>query len=63
MNIKHVFLGGLLIISGAIAQDAYPIRCAEGLCIMPESMLEKIAERMESLFADNERLRTKTGCL
>lgn len=63
MNIKHVIIGSLLLISGAIAQDAYPIRCAEGLCILPESALEKIAERMESLFTDNERLRTKTGCL
>ena len=63
MNIKHVFIGSLLFVTGAVAQDAYPIRCAEGLCIMPEVMLEKIAERIESLFADNERLRTKTGCL
>lgn len=63
MNLRNIVILFCLLIPVATAQEAFPIRCAEGMCILPQIALEKIAERMDELLVENRRLRDKTGCL
>lgn len=63
MNLRNIVILFCLLIPAATAQEVLPIRCAEGMCILPQIALEKIAERMDELLTENRRLRDKTGCL
>lgn len=63
MNLRNIVIMFCLLIPAATAQEAFPIRCAEGMCILPQIALEKIAERLDDLVQENRSLRSKTGCL
>lgn len=63
MNLRNILILFCLLIPAATAQEAFPIRCSEGMCILPQIALEKIAERLDELVQENRSLRSKTGCL
>jgi hypothetical protein len=63
MNLRNILIAFCTLIPAATAQEAFPIRCAEGMCILPQVALERIAERMDELMQENRRLKATSGCL